>query len=78
MIKVCEQINYFVIPNKNTFLAVSDNFIEQLELNTWKKVSKVIYTDEILNYNKKPIIIGNNKELYIFQKDEIYRFEERP
>ena len=78
LVKVCEQINYFVIPNKNTFLAISDNFIEQLELNTWKKVSKVIYTDEILNYNKKPIIIGNNKELYIFQKDEIYRFEERP
>ena len=84
MIKVSEPINYFLIPNKNIFLVISDNYIEQLELNTWKKISKVIYRDKLLNKKEKndndnkSIIVGNNKELYMFQKGEIYRFEERP
>jgi hypothetical protein len=41
-IQVNEKINSFLIPNKNMLLVIGDNSIEQFELNTWKRVSKLM------------------------------------
>ena len=64
----------FVIPNKHMILLIGKNSIEQLELNTWKRVSKLI--DDEFNFEDKDIsIVGNNHELYMFDKEDIYKFE---
>ena len=74
IINVSETIHYFSIPNKYMLLLIGKHSIEQLELNTWKKVSKFFNKDfDFIKENSK--IIGNNKELYLFEKDEIYKFE---
>ena len=78
IIKVTEQIYSFLIPNKNIFLLIGNNSIEQLELNTWKRVSKYINRDLFDFPKKNQIIIGNNKELYLFENGEIYKFLENP
>ena len=75
IITVSEPIFYFLIPNKYMLLLIGRNSIEQLELNTWKKVSK--YFNTIYDFKKDNCkIIGNNKELYLFEEDKIYKFEQ--
>ena len=64
----------FVIPNKHMILLIGKNSIEQLELNTWKRVSKLI--DDEFNFEDEDIsIVGNGNELYMFDKEDIYKFE---
>lgn len=40
IVKVSENINSLLIPNKNMLLVVGESSIEQFELNIWKKISK--------------------------------------
>ena len=58
-------------------LVIGDHSIEQLELNTWKRISKLSNSDILDFENRKMILIGNNNELYIFQNGEIYKFEKQ-
>ena len=73
-----EPIIDYIIPNKNMILLIGKHSIEQLELNTWKRVSKLM-DRELFNFeeNKKDIIVGNNNELYLFKNEDIYKFEKR-
>ena len=90
VIEVTCIIKSFFIPNKNMFLIIGKNYIEQLELNTWRRISKLYLGDliEFSNENKKGYeedenekeditIIGNNKELYMFKNMEIFKFENK-
>ena len=75
-IQVTEQIYSFVIPNKNTLLLIGKKSIEQLELNTWNKISKLYFDDDSFKFSdKKTTIIGNNNELYLFKSGEIFIFK---
>ena len=53
VIQVTCVIKSFFIPNKNMFLIIGKNYIEQLELNTWKKISTLYIGDLIEFSNKK-------------------------
>lgn len=77
-VHVSEPIIDYIIPNKNMILLIGKHSIEQLELNTWKRVSKLM-DRELFNFeeNKKDIIVGNNNELYLFKNEDIYKFEKR-
>ena len=80
-VHVSEPIIDYVIPNKNMILLIGKHSIEQLELNTWKRVSKLM-DRELFNFEenenkKKDIIVGNNNELYLFKNEDIYKFEKR-
>jgi predicted transcriptional regulator len=63
-----------LIPNKNMLLVIGESTIEQFELNTWKKISK-LYEKEKLGLQKENTLIGNTNELYIFIKGLIYKFQ---
>jgi hypothetical protein len=73
-VKVTENINSLLIPNKNMLLVIGESTIEQFELNTWKKISK-LYEKEKLGLQKENTLIGNTNELYIFIKGLIYKFQ---
>lgn len=70
-----EKINSFLIPNKNMLLVIGDNSIEQFELNTWKRVSKLMNENIVIASKEKMKIIGNSKELYLFENGIILKFE---
>ena len=74
-IQVNEKINSFLIPNKNMLLVIGDNSIEQFELNTWKRVSKLMNENILVFPNEKMKIIGNSNELYLFENGIILKFE---
>lgn len=74
-IQVNEKINSFLIPNKNMILVIGDNSIEQFELNTWKRVSKLMNENLLIFPNEKMKIIGNSNELYLFENGIILKFE---
>ena len=74
-IQVNEKINSFLIPNKNMLLVIGDNSIEQFELNTWKRVSKLMNENLLIFPNEKMKIIGNSNELYLFENGIILKFE---
>jgi hypothetical protein len=74
-IQVNEKINSFLIPNKNMLLVIGDHSIEQFELNTWKRVSKLMNEKILIFPNEKMKIIGNNNELYLFENGIILKFE---
>jgi hypothetical protein len=74
IVQVTEPIIRFLIPNKNTFLIIGNHSIEQLELNTWKKIS-ILVNENMFNFNESNMdIVGNNKELFLFYKGEIFIF----
>ena len=74
-IQVNEKINSFLIPNKNMLLVIGDNSIEQFELNTWKRISKLMNENLLIFPNEKMKIIGNSNELYLFENGIILKFE---
>jgi len=78
IVKVSENINSLLIPNKNMLLVVGESSIEQFELNTWKKISKL---NGIKNFDLgensffDSTLIGNTNELYLFISGLIYKFK---
>ena len=73
-VKVSENINYLLIPNKCMLLVIGESSIEQFELNTWKKISK-LNRIKIPNLHENSTLIGNTQELYLFIEGVIIKFE---
>jgi len=74
-VQLNEKINSFLIPNKNMILVIGDHSIEQFELNTWKRISKLMNENILIFPNEKIKIIGNSNELYLFENGIILKFE---
>lgn len=66
-----EYILYMCIPNKKSFIIIEDNLIEQLEINTWKRISILKDSDFGLKINNKKnlYVIGLGKELFFYNKE---------
>ena len=73
-VKVTENINSLLIPNKNMILVIGESSIEQFELNTWKKISK-LYGNKNFDLQKECTLIGNTNELYLFSQGLIFKFK---
>ena len=73
-VKVSEKINYLLIPNKYISLVMGESSIEQFELNTWEKISKLNGIKK-WNLKKKFTFIGNTKELYLFVEGTIIKLK---
>jgi hypothetical protein len=71
---VTESINSLLVPNKNMLLVIGESSIEQFELNTWKKISK-LYGIKNFVLQGEFTLIGNTNELYLFSQGLIFKFK---